>query len=101
MTGAAANQLVNWTSMSRMLDEIRQQPETLARTLASELKKAERIPCRLARRKPRLVVFAARGTSDNAALFGRYLIEISRYPGSFPPLPSTLYDARLIITMRS
>ena len=27
--------------------------------------------------KPRLVVLAARGTSDNAALFGRYLIEMT------------------------
>ena len=63
--------------MSRMLDEIRQQPETLARTLASELRRIEKFRALIDRRKPRLVVLAARGTSDNAAQFGRYLIEIT------------------------
>ena len=81
--------------MSRMLDEIRQQPETLARTLASEFKKAERFRAVLARRKPRMVVLAARGTSDNAAQFGRYLIEISTgIPVSLAaPSIHTLYEA--------
>ena len=54
-------------------------------------------------RKPRFVVLAARGTSDNAALFGRYLIEISTgIPVSLAaPSVHTLYDARPIIRMRS
>jgi glucosamine--fructose-6-phosphate aminotransferase (isomerizing) len=83
--------------MSRMLDEIRQQPETLARTLASEFKKAERFRAVLARRKPRMVVLAARGTSDNAAQFGRYLIEISTgIPVSLAaPSIHTLYEAHV------
>src|SRR5580704_15866498 len=63
--------------MSRMLDEIRQQPEVLARTLASELRRIEKFSASMNRRKPRLVVIAARGTSDNAAQFGRYLIEMT------------------------
>ena len=63
--------------MSRMLEEIRQQPETLARTLSSELKKIEKFRALMSARKPSLVVLAARGTSDNAAQFGRYLIEIT------------------------
>ena len=63
--------------MSRMLDEIRQQPETLARTLASELRRIEKFKTLISRRKPKLVVLTARGTSDNAAEFGRYLIEIT------------------------
>jgi fructoselysine-6-P-deglycase FrlB-like protein len=29
------------------------------------------------KQRPRLVVLVARGTSDNAALFGRYLLEIT------------------------
>jgi glucosamine--fructose-6-phosphate aminotransferase (isomerizing) len=43
------------------------------------------------------VVLVARGTSDNAALFGRYLIEISTgIPVSLAaPSISTLYEARL------
>jgi glucosamine--fructose-6-phosphate aminotransferase (isomerizing) len=49
------------------------------------------------RRKPRLVVLAARGTSDNAAQFGRYLIEITTgIPVSLAaPSVHTLYGARM------
>src|SRR5450755_579274 len=88
---------VHWTSMSRMLDEIRQQPETLARTLSSELRKIEKFRALMDRRKPRLIVLAARGTSDNAAQFGRYLIEITTgIPVSLAaPSVSTLYHRNL------
>ncbi len=77
-----------------MLDEIRQQPETLARTLTSELKNIEKFRAAMERRKPRLVVLAARGTSDNAAQFARYLIEITTgIPVSLAaPSIQTLYE---------
>lgn len=80
-----------------MLDEIRQQPETLARTLASELRKIEKFKAVINRRKLRLVVLTARGTSDNAAQFGRYLIEITTgIPVSLAaPSVSTIYGARM------
>jgi len=83
--------------MSRMLEEIRQQPETLARTLAAELKKTEKFRALMDRRRPRLVVLAARGTSDNAAQFGRYLIEITTgIPVSLAaPSVHTVYDAKV------
>src|SRR5258708_4418754 len=83
--------------MSRMLDEIRQQPETLARTLASERKRIEKFKASIDRKKPRLVVLAARGTSDNAAQFGRYLIEITTgIPVSLAaPSVQTVYGARM------
>jgi glucosamine--fructose-6-phosphate aminotransferase (isomerizing) len=83
--------------MSRMLDEIRRQPETLARTLASELRRVEKFRASAGRKKPRLVVLAARGTSDNAAQFGRYLIEITTgIPVSLAaPSVQTLYGARM------
>jgi glucosamine--fructose-6-phosphate aminotransferase (isomerizing) len=83
--------------MSRMLDEIRQQPETLARTLVSERKRIEKFRASIDRRKPRLVVLAARGTSDNAAQFGRYLIEITTgIPVSLAaPSVQTVYGARM------
>jgi len=83
--------------MSRMLDEIRQQPEALARTLASELRRTEKFRALMQRRKPRFVALAARGTSDNAALFGRYLIEIAAgIPVSLSaPSVHTIYNARL------
>ncbi len=60
-----------------MLEEIRQQPGTLERTLKAELRSFEKLQKILQKRRPRLVVLAARGTSDNAAQFGRYLLEIT------------------------
>jgi glutamine---fructose-6-phosphate transaminase (isomerizing) len=83
--------------MSRMLEEIRQQPEALQRTLARELRRVEDFKRRMEKRRPRLIVLAARGTSDNAALFGRYLLEIATgIPVSLAaPSIATLYDARV------
>lgn len=63
--------------MSKMLDEIREQPKALDRTLRSELKKAEKLRAVFAKNRPKLIILAARGTSDNAAQFGRYLLEIT------------------------
>jgi glucosamine--fructose-6-phosphate aminotransferase (isomerizing) len=59
-----------------MLKEIRQQPEALERTLAHQWRQIGKFRTFLDKRRPRLVVIVARGTSDNAAQFGRYLIEI-------------------------
>src|SRR5689334_14034549 len=83
--------------MSRMLEEIRQQPDALARTLSVEMRRIEKFKRALAKRRPRLVVLVARGTSDNAALFGRYLIEITTgIPVSLAaPSIATLYEARV------
>ncbi len=83
--------------MSRMMEEIRQQPLTLERTLKSELKRIERFRRIVAKRRPRLIVLAARGTSDNAAQFGRYLLEIATgIPVSLAaPSVTTLYEVAL------
>ena len=63
--------------MSLMLEEISQQPEALARTIAEERAKVERLGEFLRARSPDLIVLVARGSSDNAALFGRYLLEVT------------------------
>lgn len=83
--------------MSTMLDEIKQQPAAIERTLKSEWRKAQRLKTYLEAHRPRLVVLVARGTSDNAAQFGRYLIEISTsIPVSLAaPSVVTLYGARV------
>jgi glucosamine--fructose-6-phosphate aminotransferase (isomerizing) len=83
--------------MSRMLEEIRQQPEALEHSLSGGIARAERFKRLLAKRRPRLIVLVARGTSDNAALFGRYLLEISTgIPVSLAaPSIATLYNTRL------
>jgi glutamine---fructose-6-phosphate transaminase (isomerizing) len=83
--------------MSRMMDEIREQPAALERTLEEGLRRAAKFRQVVARRPPRLVVLAARGTSDNAAQFGRYLVEITTgIPVSLAaPSILTLYGARV------
>ena len=80
-----------------MLDEIRQQPDALERTLARESPKARRLRRRFESKRPRLIVLAARGTSDNAAQFGRYLLEIvTGIPVSLAaPSIFTLYGATI------
>ena len=81
--------------MSKMLDEIREQPSALERTLREEFRTIESLRARLRERRPRLIVLAARGTSDNAALFGRYLLEVATgIPVSLAaPSILTLYGA--------
>ena len=81
--------------MSRMIEEIRQQPAALARTLSGERRHIERFKRLMDQQPPRLIVLVARGTSDNAALFGRYLIEITTgIPVSLAaPSIATLYEA--------
>jgi glucosamine--fructose-6-phosphate aminotransferase (isomerizing) len=83
--------------MSRMLEEIRQQPAALARTLAAEAPRIERFRQSIGKWRPKLIVLAARGTSDNAAQFGRYLLEITTgIPVSLAaPSIYTLYKAEV------
>lgn len=63
--------------MSIMLDEIRQQPVVLERIFSKPPSALARLCRRFSRRRPELAVIVARGTSDNAAIFGRYLFEIT------------------------
>jgi glutamine---fructose-6-phosphate transaminase (isomerizing) len=72
------HECVRYTNpMSQMLAEIREQPETLERTLLAERRPIQELRVVLGRRRPRLIMLVARGTSDNAAQFGRYLLEIT------------------------
>lgn len=83
--------------MSKMLEEIREQPEALERTLRMGLRAAAKLAKEVAKKRPKLIVLAARGTSDNAAQFGRYLLEITTgIPVSLAaPSLYTLYDAKI------
>ena len=77
--------------------EIREQPEALERTLQGGLREAVRFARTLRARQPKWILLAARGTSDNAAQFGRYLLEITTgIPVSLAaPSIFTLYHARI------
>ena len=83
--------------MSHMLREIEQQPEALARTFDREIAHFKQFRNRMQRNPPSLVVLVARGTSDNAALFGRYLLEaLAEIPVSLAaPSVTTLYGAKI------
>jgi glucosamine--fructose-6-phosphate aminotransferase (isomerizing) len=83
--------------MSQMLDEIAEQPEVIERTIAAEADKYKRLGHFLRGRDIDLIVIVARGSSDNASLFGRYLIEITTgIPVSLAaPSVYTLYNAKL------
>ncbi len=80
-----------------MLDEVRQQPAALRQTLRSELARLPALRRVLARKPPRYIVLVARGSSDNAAQFGRYLLEITTgIPVSLAaPSIFTLYRAHV------
>lgn len=80
-----------------MLQEIAEQPAALAQTIASERGKIERLGKFLKTRGINLIVLVARGSSDNAALFGRYLLEITTgIPVSLSaPSVHTIYGAKL------
>jgi glutamine---fructose-6-phosphate transaminase (isomerizing) len=83
--------------MSLMLQEIAQQPAALAATIEAERAKIAKLAGFLKARDIDLIVLVARGSSDNAALFGRYLLEITTgIPVSLSaPSVHTLYGAKL------
>lgn len=83
--------------MSIMLSEIHEQPDLPARIVSSEWDCAKKLARDAAGREIDLVVLAARGTSDHAAIYGKYLLEIKN---SLPvaladPSIFTLYEARV------
>lgn len=83
--------------MSLMLTEIAEQPDVLERTIAAEREKLVKIGDFLRQKDIDLIVLVARGSSDNAALFGRYLLEVTTgIPVSLSaPSVYTLYNAKL------
>ena len=83
--------------MSLMLQEIAEQPDVLERTIAAERDKITRIGDFLRSRDIDVIILVARGSSDNAALFGRYLFEMTTgIPVSLSaPSVITLYNAKL------
>lgn len=83
--------------MSLMLEEICEQPEILERTIVEEREKVTRIGDHIRQRDIDLIVLVARGSSDNASLFGRYLLEVTTgIPVSLcAPSVFTLYGAKL------
>jgi glucosamine--fructose-6-phosphate aminotransferase (isomerizing) len=79
-----------------MRDEIYQQPQAIAAAVEQELDAVGALVQEIRDREIRHVVIAARGTSDNAATYAKYLLEIVVGVPVTLAAPSvyTLYDAR-------
>lgn len=79
-----------------MAAEIAEQPEALARLLAAGTGPIEEIARHVAAKSPRVVLVAARGTSDHAALYFKYLVEtrLGLPAGLVSPSTLTVYDAQ-------
>ncbi len=63
-----------------MSAEIAEQPAVLRRILGSGAPKIRETARAVAAKSPRFVLLTARGTSDNAALYAKYLLEIKLGP---------------------
>jgi glucosamine--fructose-6-phosphate aminotransferase (isomerizing) len=83
--------------MSLMMSEIQEQPDVLEKTIRAEGDKLKKLGIFLREKDVDLIVLVARGSSDNAALLGRYLLEITTgIPVSLSaPSVVTLYNAKL------
>ncbi len=80
---------------TQMAREVAEQPDALRRTLSELLPLRDEI--RVLAERRRRVLFAARGSSDNAAIYGRYLLEVRSgiLGGLVSPSVATHYRARL------
>jgi glutamine---fructose-6-phosphate transaminase (isomerizing) len=81
---------------SRMYREAAQSPSVVREQLVANAERMTRIGAVLREKKPRAVVTCARGSSDNAATFAKYLIESRArvLTSSAAPSMSSLYEAQ-------
>ncbi len=78
-----------------MTAEMNEQPAMLARILAESDSRLAEVVRALRARPPRFVLFIARGTSDHAALYAKYLVEtrLGLAAGLASPSTMTVYDS--------
>lgn len=81
--------------MSFLEQEIAEQPDVLSRLLQAEVSTVQQIVKAIREFNPTFVCIAARGTSDNAARYGQYLLGIHAGLSTALATPSihTLYEA--------
>jgi glutamine---fructose-6-phosphate transaminase (isomerizing) len=79
-----------------MQAEIAEQPAMLRRIAAEAADAIAEVSAAIAERRPRFVLLAARGSSDHAALYAKYLIEVrlGLPAGLVSPSSMTVYSAR-------
>lgn len=78
-----------------MAAEIKEQPEVYARILRDGAGHIHEVASAVRAHKPRFVILVARGTSDHAALYAKYLVEtrLALPAGLASPSTMTIYDA--------
>jgi glucosamine--fructose-6-phosphate aminotransferase (isomerizing) len=83
-----------------MATEIREQPDVFTRILRDGIEPIRRVAAAIGARRPRFVLSVARGTSDHAALYAKYLVEtrLALPAGSASPSTMTVYDAHPAMT---
>jgi glutamine---fructose-6-phosphate transaminase (isomerizing) len=76
-----------------LLSEIGEQPAVVSRLMAEQLPAVREIATVVRKRDPSAIVLVARGSSDNAAVYGRYLFEVCnrRLTSLAAPSGLTLY----------
>src|SRR5581483_1641054 len=79
-----------------MAAEIAEQPAALARLLRDGRADCAAARAAIETRRPRFAVLAARGTSDHAALYAKYLVEVrlGLPAGLASPSAMTVYGSR-------
>jgi glutamine---fructose-6-phosphate transaminase (isomerizing) len=77
-----------------MAAEIEEQPQVFERILREGRPRILEVAQAIRRRQPRFVLFVARGTSDHAALYAKYLVEtrLGLPAGLVSPSTVTIYD---------
>lgn len=80
---------------TRMFREAAQAPQVVRTQLPANAARIERLASRLRQSPPRAIVTCARGSSDHAATFARYLIEtrLGILTSSAAPSVSSVYEA--------
>lgn len=83
-----------------MAAEMDEQPAVLNRILERGAPAIREVAAAIAARRPRFVLLTARGTSDNAALYAKYLVEVllGRPAGLTSMSTTTAYGARPDLT---
>ncbi len=84
----------------KMRKEILEQPGLIKNLVDSELENIKSVAAAVKERKIRLISFVARGTSDHAAIYGKYILEIfNGFPCAFADHSAfTVYDCKLDMT---
>ena len=83
------------TELERLVQEIGEQPTVLQRLLDLQATAVQRVARTIQECDPSAIVLVARGSSDNAAVYGRYLLEVCnrRLTSLAAPSGLTLYGS--------